>query len=150
MCSFILSDNSWLNCVCAVTHALRTGSSASQGKHGRLLGNGLTFLHTSPKHHLKSASGWSASLLCKHHLCDVGVEPKMNAYEQTIIYRCFRYDTPHPGAAVFNKSEGTTRKLQEVYCTCCHQNAALSVHDPFTQRLRGETCKLSTQWKEES
>lgn len=36
--------------------------------------------------------------------------------------------TSHPGAAGL---------------TCCHQDAALGIHDPLAQRLRGETCKLN-------
>jgi len=29
--------------------------------------------------------------------------------------------------------------------TCCHQDAALGINNPFTQRLRGEPCKLDMQ-----
>lgn len=48
----------------------------------------------------------------------------------TVPKRCV---TSHPGAAGL---------------TCCHQDAALGVHDPLAQRLRGEACKLNMRKRE--
>lgn len=40
----------------------------------------------------------------------------------------------HPGAAALATGP-----------TCCHQDAALGVHYPLTQRLRGEASKLNVR-----
>ncbi len=45
-------------------------------------------------------------------------------------------------------------KLLLTFChaflTCCYKNTAFRVHDPFTQRLSGETGKLGCEYKNES
>ncbi len=160
-------------CVCVSSDSYASGwvplPAASVNKGGcweeklLALSAGHTFPCTSPEPRPQSVSGWSASLLYKHHLCitkgwreqvDGKIDNDLNKpagrrylnteslYNSKTIFTAPEHcDTSHPGAAV----------LANMFLswaagpTCCHQDAALGIHNPLTQRLRGETCKLNRQ-----
>lgn len=42
-------------------------------------------------------------------------------------------------------TQGQDKHLAAWRPTCCHQYTTLGIHNPFTQRLTGETCKLNMQ-----
>lgn len=52
--------------------------------------------------------------------------------------------TVYPSATPW-ETQGQDKHLAAWRPTCCHQYTTLGIHNPFTQRLTGETCKLNKQ-----